>query len=159
MSRLHCIQGNSTLLSCVCQVWTKTSVIPIQTKEHQYQQYVRVWSHLKPAHLSFQPSLREQRVSAVPNMWDTQTFSVSLFSNLLQCGPSLNFRPELRRSVPGSAPVTFPGTSMANPNTERRMVGTVFRQRSDLWKFLHASVFSSENRIIKVATFNSGCNE
>lgn len=81
----------------------------------------------------------------VPNMWDTQTLSQSLL-NLLQSGPSLNFRPELCWSVPGSAPVTFPGTSMANPNTEHRMVGTVFRQRGDLWKFLHASVFSSEKQ-------------
>ena len=26
----------------------KTSVIPIQTEEHQYQQYVQIWSYLKP---------------------------------------------------------------------------------------------------------------
>ena len=124
----------------------KTSVIPIQTKEHQYQQYVQSWSYPKPAHLSFQPSLREQRESAVPNMWDIQTFPTSPISNLLQSAPSLNFRPELGRSVPGSGPVTFPGTSMANPNTEHRAVGTVFRQKSALQKLLHASVSSSEKQ-------------
>lgn len=93
----------------------KKSVIPIQTQEHQYQQYVQTWSYLKPGHSVFSAKLeRAEGVCYAKHVGHTNILPKSI-SNLLQSARSLNFRPELC-SVPAPDPITSPGTSLANPN-------------------------------------------
>lgn len=59
-----------SVFSCVpARLGQKMSVIPTQTKVHQYQEYVRILSYPSQGILSSLPSLRDQRVSTMPNMW------------------------------------------------------------------------------------------
>ena len=104
----------------------KMSVIPIQAKEHRHQQYVQIWSYLKPRHSVFSGNF-DRAEYLLCQTRDTQTFSLSPLCHLLQSAPSLNFRPELRRSAPVQAPVMSPRISLATPNTELRAMGIVSR--------------------------------
>lgn len=104
--RRICDVGGCTVVResqlCLCmsaRSGQKTPVIPIQMREHQYQQYVQIWCYPKPRHSVFSAKFERVGASAMPNMWGTQTFSTSPISNLLQSAPSLNFRPKLCRSV------------------------------------------------------------
>lgn len=176
---LHAGRVNSALI-CLPDLDKRCLSFPCSRKNININNTCKfgvIWSQ---GILSFQPSLRQQRVSAMPNMWDTQTFSTSPISNLLPSARSLNFKPELSRSVPVPAPVTFLASAsliqtlsmeqwarcseaFSGFQQERLVVRSTglsqililpLKQRSNLQRNLFTPQFPHlENRIFKVATF------
>lgn len=61
-------RGVNVALACLPGVDKRCLSFLCRRKNININNDVQVWSYPKPVHLSFQPSLREQRVSAVPNM-------------------------------------------------------------------------------------------
>jgi hypothetical protein len=121
--------------------------------------------------------LGEQRVSIIPNTWACK-YSPQVVSSPLPSALCLNFTPAQGMSVLVPAPVTLPGTSILNPNSEYKSVGTASRGfswslKKEVWlrsthsqlpfwpctggisgNLFHVLVsFSVESRIFRVATF------
>lgn len=105
-------------------------------------------------------SERAKRVSAVPNMWDTQTLSSSLFSSLLQSGPTAWTLDQSYAEVfLDQLLLHFLAPAWLIQTLSTEWWALCSDKGATFGNFFMPQFSHLKNRIIKVTPFNGGCNE